>query len=202
MRFETVKNRMQQMINNGIIDTNSSVLCICADMQEKALFQSLDFKNVTISNLNKYNGTNKYKPFKFERQDAMNIQNEKKCFDFVSDGLHHCSSPHKALTEIYRVCKKGIIVFESRDSILMKLAVQFKLTEEYEIAAVLANGSNSGGVDNTQIPNYIYRWTEREFEKTINSCYPIGRNKFMFFYDLNMPKRMRKFKIGKIVLEL
>ena len=39
------------------------------------------------------------------------------------------------------------------------------------------------------MPNYIYRWNEREFEKTLRSLDPTGPNRFDFFYELVLPPR-------------
>src|SRR5207244_6314078 len=104
-----------------------------------------------------------------------------------SDGLHHCDSPHRGLLEMYRVSRRGVLVFESRDSLVMKIAVRLGLTQEYEIAAVAWNGGTCGGVNNSQIPNFIYRWTEREFEKTITAHDPVAPHRFRYFYGLNLP---------------
>jgi hypothetical protein len=45
-------------------------------------------------------------------------------------------------------------------------------------------------VRNTSIPNYVYRWTPREIEKTIHSYAPIGSHRFLYFYAmrLNWPR--------------
>ena len=50
-----------------------------------------------------------------------------------------------------------------------------------------ANGCVAGGVRNTDIPNYVYRWTEREIEKTISSFCPWGRSRFIYRYALRIP---------------
>ena len=46
------------------------------------------------------------------------------------------------------------------------------------MTAVIANNCDAGGVRDTQIPNYVYRWTEREVEKTISSYAPQARHSF------------------------
>ena len=123
---------------------------------------------------------NKFAPFKWSYQDAQSLSFVDNDFDyaFVSDGLHHCSSPHKALLEMYCV---------ARDSLLLKIAQKMNLSQSYELSAVINHGFEYGGVDNSEIPNFIYRWTEREFKKTIQSFNPTGKHNFLFFYDLNLP---------------
>jgi SAM-dependent methyltransferase len=123
-------------------------------------------------------------------QDAQALPYADGSFDwvFVSDGLHHCSQPHRALAEMYRVARQGLIVVEASDNPLTRLAVHWRLTQEYELEAVAGN-RGEGGVDNTAVPNYIYRWNEREFEKTLRSLDPNGPIRFDFFYELVLPPR-------------
>jgi SAM-dependent methyltransferase len=129
-------------------------------------------------------------------QDAHSLPYADRSFDFafVSDGLHHCSQPHRALAEMYRVSRKGVIVVESRDSAAVRVAARLGLAREYEVEAVTTNGGARGGVDDTAIPNHVYRWTEREFEKTLRSLDPTGPITFRFFYALTLPTRLRRLK--------
>ena len=110
-------------------------------------------------------------------------------FDYtiVHAGLHHCASPHRGVCEMLRVARKGIAVFEARDSLLMRLAVHIGLSDEYELAPVAERGA--GGVRNSSIPNAIYRWTEKEFKKTVNSYIPQYQHDFTFFYGYRAPGR-------------
>jgi SAM-dependent methyltransferase len=108
---------------------------------------------------------------------------------FVSDGLHHCSQPHRALTEMWRVARVGVIAVEASDNPATRLAVRFGLTQNYELESVAGNDGRFGGVDDTAVPNYIYRWTEREFEKTLRSFDPTGPIRFRYFYALSVPER-------------
>ena len=73
---------------------------------------------------------------------------------------------------MYRVARKGIIVIESRRSLLMQIANRLGLSPEYEVEAVVGSELERGGVDNTAIPNYIYRWTEDELMRAINHTIP------------------------------
>jgi len=99
-------------------------------------------------------------------------------------GLHHCASPHKALIEMYRVCRKGILALEARDSLVMRSAVALDLVPQFELIAVALAGF---GLRDTPIPNYIYRWTEREVRKTLESAYPHHVHDIEFFYGLRVP---------------
>jgi hypothetical protein len=95
---------------------------------------------------------------------------------------------------MYRVSKKGVIVIESRDSWLMRSLIKLNLTPAYETAAVYDNNCMYGGVNNTCIPNYIYRWTETEVEKTIKSYAPHLIHKFSYKYSYDEPSETKRSK--------
>src|SRR5262249_60002270 len=44
-----------------------------------------------------------------------------------------------------------------------------------------------GGVRNTSVPNYIYRWTEREVIKTISSYAPYVQPEALWFHEFEPP---------------
>ena len=50
----------------------------------------------------------------------------------------------------------------------MKLAVKLNLAHQYETQAVFFNDMKTGGLNNKEIPNFVYRWTEREVYKLIS----------------------------------
>jgi ubiquinone/menaquinone biosynthesis C-methylase UbiE len=130
-------------------------------------------------------------------QDVERLGYQDRAFDFVvvHQGLHHCHSPHRGLLEMYRVARRGVLAFEPRDTRLVRLGVRLGFGQEYEIAAVAGNGLRSGGVGNSATPNFIYRWTEREIEKTIRTFRPEGRAGIRYFSALRVPKeRMRSMK--------
>jgi hypothetical protein len=69
----------------------------------------------------------------------------------------------------------------------MRLANRMGVAEEYELTVVAAEGFRAGGVANSAVPNYVYRWTEREVEKTIRSAAPERRHRFVWFRELELP---------------
>ena len=185
-------------IQNWIGNENltSKVLIVAGGDSDYQVFKDLGFKNVTISNLDiRLNGDEFY-PFEWSFQDAENLSYDNNSFDYVvvHAALHHCYSPHRALTEMYRVSRKGLIFFESRDSWVMRLVTKLGYNQPYEILAVTANNFKYGGVANTDIPNYVFRWTEREVEKTIRSYAPYGNPVFKYSYDFARPLGPSRFK--------
>lgn len=205
LRYEFIKRTLARLIKLNLLCTQDSILAVCSGVAEKKLFENMNFKTVTISSLDGRITDKDFAPFnwKLENVQALSYDNDSFDFVFVSDGLHHCNSPHMALIEMYRVCRKGIIVFESRDSLLMRFANSIGLIPNYEIEAVIHNQYQHGGVNNTSVPNYIYRWTEREFEKTIISNCPEAKHAFRYFYGLNLPyKQANKNKMKYYFLHL
>jgi SAM-dependent methyltransferase len=87
-------------------------------------------------------------------------------------GLHHCSRPHQALHEMYRIARRTVVAVENQDSPLMRLAQRAGLAGVYEFDAVTDGGGTTGGVDGTGVPNHVYRWTRREVEKTVRTFDP------------------------------
>jgi ubiquinone/menaquinone biosynthesis C-methylase UbiE len=179
-------------IYKWITDKNASILVIGGGETDRSVFHSMNFNNVIISNLDSRLKGDEFAPYQWSFQKAEGLSYNDEEFDFVvvHAALHHCESPHRALLEMYRVAKVGIIAFESRDSFLMKFLEKVQLTLTYEHVTVYNNGCEFGGVNNTEIPNYIYRWTEREIEKTINTYSPYAKHDFQYQYGNDIPYSM------------
>ena len=69
----------------------------------------------------------------------------------------------------------------------MRLAVRVGMADAYELAAVTDQGYRTGGLDNTSVPNHVYRWTEAEVVKTLRSYDPTGEPRIEFRYGLRLP---------------
>jgi SAM-dependent methyltransferase len=183
-----------------ITDTNASILICGGGMLDKTVFELAGYQNVTISNIDSRMQGNEYAPFKWAFENAASLTYENNAFDYVviHAAIHHSSTPHKVLTEMYRVAKKGVLCFEARDSAIMRLMEWLKLVQVYEHAAVFYNDCKYGGVDNTEIPNFIYRWTEREIEKTIKAYAPYALHNFYYKYGTSLPCTPETEKKGQI----
>ncbi len=181
-------------LKKHIKDKNSKIIVFGAGPMDVRIFNELEFKNTTFSNLNP-NKNN------FRKINIHNTGLEESSFDYcvAHASIHHSSQPHRAITEMYKVAKKGILIIESNDSLLMRLAVKLKLAEEYEVSAV-NNGST--GVDETFIPNYVYRWTEREIEKLIKSYKPNVNHEIIFDYNNHIKFNNKKFFLLKLILKI
>lgn len=168
---------------------NKTILVLGASYAEAALFHKLKFKKVTLSNINldQLKNTNIFN-FKRKKLDFKFLENVKKnSYDFVivHASIHHTSKPHNALLDMYRIAKDGVLIIESNDSYIMKLAVKLKFSEEFEKSALNKNFF-VGGVDGTNTPNYVYRWTEREIRKLFFSYEPDKEINIKFDYQNNI----------------
>ncbi len=183
----------EKVVSSFIPDPNASVLVVGGGLRDKQVFEGLRFRNVVFSNLDARTAAPSFAPYEWSFQDAETLTFDDSSFDYVVAHavLHHCNSPHRALIEMYRVARKGAIGIEARDSVLMRLFERFGLTQIFEHTAVFMNGSQYGGVRNSAVPNFIFRWTEREVEKTINSYVPQARHRFEYHYGHDAPVTAR-----------
>jgi ubiquinone/menaquinone biosynthesis C-methylase UbiE len=196
---------IKSLISRNIVDPTMSVLVVCGGVADKRLFQELGFTDVTISNLDSRMTGKEFEPYKWSYQDAERLTFPDNSFDLVvvCAGLHHCYSPHRALLECYRVAKQCAVALEARDGFLSRIAVRLGVVDEYEVTAVVGNKLLFGGVANTPIPNYIYRWTKREVTKTIASYAPYTPPRALWFHEFEPPivvLRQRKTVKGLLVM--
>lgn len=176
---------------------SDSILVTAGGNHDRQMMLKANMQNVVISNLEHHAGHTDYSPYKWKRLDAEKIDADDNSYDWVviHAGLHHLAVPAMGVCEMFRVARKGIICFEARDSTLMKLAVKLNLTTDYELQpAFLSNGLH-GGYRNGPIPNYVYRWTEREFIKVINSYAPTHQHDTFFDYGFKVP--LQRFYMAK-----
>lgn len=168
----------RNILTELIQDKSASILVIGAQLADRNAFYDAGFRNVLLTGFDEREMA--YEPFKWVKENGMDLSFDAQTFDYVVTHavLHHMSSPHRGLTEMYRVAKKGVLIFEARDSFLMQVAEKFGLTQKYEVGGCYP----TSGVDGSNIPNYIYRWTEREIEKTINTYDPAYTHKFVYKY--------------------
>ncbi len=172
---------LARLVDARTISKSDSVLVVCGGPLDEKVLQTAGFSDVTVTNLDD-SMSNSF-------QDAENLTLPGDSFDVVvvHAGLHHCYSPHRALLEMYRVARKCVVAFEARDSLMIRAAIRFGLTESYELHAVKMSDRLAGGVANGPVPNFVFRWTEREVTKTIASYDPAHIPTIHFFYNLRVP---------------
>jgi len=145
----------------------------------------LQFKRVTLSNIDlaqlKEAEKYKFKKIKIDFRNLFKIKKNSYDYVVVHASIHHTSRPHNILLEMYRIAKYGILVIESNDSFVMRLSVRLNFSEDFEESALNKN-IYVGGVDGSNIPNYVYRWTEREVKKLFYSYQPDKKINIIFNY--------------------
>ena len=169
-----------ELLERGVLTRDLALVVVGGGELDRSVLASHGFEDVTLTNLDPAQG-------KVEDAEALSYADGRFDFGIVSAALHHCRSPHRALLELYRVSRKGVLALEARDSTLMRLANRLGVAEEYELTVVAAEGFRTGGVANSAVPNYVYRWTEREVEKTIRSAAPEREHDFLWFRELELP---------------
>ncbi len=190
--FEQV---LKQCIDAQGIDLNCELLVIGASNDDTSALRRLGFRRMTLSNLDEEMG-------KFDRPesdvkivtaDVEDMPLADGSYDLVLAHavLHHCRSPHRALLEMLRVSRKHVILLEPNDSLAMRTFVRLRFSFPYEVSAVVGNGFTLGGVQNSCVPNYIFRWSPRDLYQTTASF--LAESEFSLYmrryWDFNVRKR-------------
>ena len=172
-----------------IPDRRASILVVAGGANDRDVLHRLGFVNVVLSNLALNMNPADVSPFRWSRQDVEALNYVEGEFDFVvvHAGLHHCRSPHRGLLEMYRVARKAVVAFEPPDNLAVRAMMRIGLAQTYENAAVRSNDGKGGGVNNTATPNFVYRFTEREIEKAVQSFAPIAHHRFNYAYGYDEP---------------
>ncbi len=180
---------ISHFLQTGLLNTRMKILVVCGGKVDRAVMQKSGFQDVVVSNIDDRTKAKDFAPFQWRHENAEQLTFEDESFDFciVHSGLHHCHSPHRALLEMYRVARKGLLLFEPYDNLVTRLGVRLNLGQEYEHASLFSNKCHHGGVGNTDIPNFVYRWTQQEIVKTINCYAPYARHEIHFIHKMRIP---------------
>src|SRR5829696_6950968 len=129
---------IDQLLRTGILAREMKLLVVCGGRRDERLLREKKFRDVVISNLDAPSDAYGQSPFAWSRQDAERLAFDDGSFDFclVHSGLHHCRSPHLALLEMYRVARRGLLLFEPYDNLLTRIGVRLNIGQEYEHASV------------------------------------------------------------------
>jgi len=183
-------------LQRGTLAPEDRVLVVCGGPLDAVTLKAAGFSHVTISNLGSHIDAESVKPFSWSHQDAEHLTFEDGQFDvvIVHNGLHHCFNPWLGLGEMCRVARKLVIGFEPFDSAMTRLGARLGYGQEYETSAVFSNDCAYGGVANSEIPNYVLRFSEHELRKLARSIYPHGRPQLRFYKAL----RINTSRIAKL----
>lgn len=199
-------NMVQRLLVRGEVSCEMSVLVLCGEQMDAEIFDHLGFSDVTVTNLDERHQESWSTGAQWDHQNAEALDYPDRSYDFVVVhlGLHHCRMPHKALCEMYRVSRKGLLVIEPCENWMVRIGRKLGVGQAYEVHAVAAHGLRGGGVNNTPVPNYVYRWTVENIRHTICSFAPefdhrlyAKSNLVVHWHDLHAKK-----KKGRLVLML
>jgi SAM-dependent methyltransferase len=179
---EKDRSRFRQVLQNCVsaekIDLQGSVLIVGAGCEDVEILHHVGFRRMTLTNLQdsdsfqlpQLNGAD----LDAFNADVEDMQIADGSYDLVlaHEVLHHCRSPHKALLEMLRVSRKHVIIMEPNDSLLMRAFVKLRFSFPYELPVVIDHNFQEGGVRNSCVPNYIYRWNARDMYQTTASFIP------------------------------
>jgi SAM-dependent methyltransferase len=163
------------------IDVTGTVLIVGGRYDDVAVLQRAGFRRMTLTNIESVSQFASGIPARgdvevhIETADAERLHFADNSYDVVvaHDVLHHCRSPHAALLEMLRVTRHHVIVMEPHDSLCMNALGKMRLaTFPYELGAVVDHDGLSGGMRDSCIPNFVYRWNQNEVFKTVSSFIP------------------------------
>lgn len=162
---------LRRHVERGVVKPGDSVLVQFAGTFDEQVCAAVGLTNCTFANIAPDSPSS---AIAGETIDAHEMAYESGSFDHVigHSGLHHCSRPHEALHEMYRIARKTVLFVENQDSAMMRLATRAGVVGWHELPAVVDGDYASGGVDGTGVPNFVYRWTRRELAKAVASYDP------------------------------
>jgi SAM-dependent methyltransferase len=202
--FLAVLDYYKEMVG---IDINATILVIGGTQEDVDVLRHCGFRWITLSNIDSIAET----PESIGTSPVMGVDAEDShlpdnAYDvvFVHEAIHHCRCPHRALCEMLRISKHYVVMMEPNDSACMRLLVRLRFSFPFEIAAVVDNDYEHGGVRNSQVPNFIYRWSRHEVYKAAASF--LAEYRFDLYaqgyWDFNVDERDLKYRqqtrIGKI----
>ena len=167
----TFARLLRRHLETGVIRHDDSVLVQFAGTFDEMVCKEVGLTNATFVNIAPDSPSSEIGG---AVTDAHTMPYESGSYDHVMghSGLHHCSRPHEALHEMYRIARKTVLFVENQDSALMRAATKAGVVGWYELAAVVADGYDTGGVDGTGVPNFVYRWTRRDLIKAVAAFDP------------------------------
>ena len=206
-RFEKV---LRKCVHSMGLDLLSDVLVVGGSAEDGRTLQRIGFTRVMLSNLldprlSEQADLNDAE-MRTVRLDAEAMELPDNSYDLVlaHEVLHHCRSPHKALLEMLRVSRRAVILLEPNNSVAMRILLKLRFSFPYELPAVIASGFQTGGVRDSDIPNYIYRWNAVEMYQTASSY--LAESEFdlytQAYWDFNVDEtelqRRSETRIGSV----
>jgi SAM-dependent methyltransferase len=180
----TDRSRFEQTLRKCVatvgIDLKQSVLVVGGSFRDAHSLYRVGFRHMTLSNVEPLvDAEAETDPIPdaditllYADLEKLPVANASYDLVLAHEVLHHCRSPHAALVEMLRVSRRDVVVMEPNDSSVMRWLTRLRFSAPYELPAVIYNDYKKGGVNNTDIPNFIYRWDPRTIYQTVAACLP------------------------------
>jgi len=181
------------LLRDGTLTLESKLLVVCAGTFDRDVLMELGFRNVVLSNVdNQALQATPDAAFSWchERADALSFPDDSFEWTLVHSGLHHLHVPQRGIAEMYRVASRGILAFEPYRSWFTRAGVALGFGQQYETAAVYHNDFAHGGVDDSPVPNYVYRFSTGEIRRTLQALAPVASPRIRFWYRTRIPGRL------------
>ena len=148
----TYESILVGLSRRGVLCPDDSVFVQFAGEFDRQVVTRLGLRNVSFANLAPDSASSRLP--NAVRMDAHAVPMADRSFDHVIGhaGLHHCSRPHEALHEMYRLARRTVVAVENQDSPLMRLACRFGLVGSYEHEAVADGGGTTEGSTEPEYP--------------------------------------------------
>jgi SAM-dependent methyltransferase len=166
---------LEKCIACTAIDVNDRVLVVGGTQEDAWTLRRCGFSRITLSNIHgALNGPNDPDALPVIAVDAEDIRLPDDSYEviFFHEVIHHCRSPHRALCEMLRVARRQVLMMEPNDSFLMRLICRLRFSFPFEIFAVVNNDFVRGGVRNSAVPNFIFRWNAHEVRQLVSAFLP------------------------------
>ena len=188
---------IKQLVN--FIKKEDEVLIISGSITEVFILKKYGYENITITYYDektKINIEQEFKNINFIKLDLSknNFDIKKYNYVIICNTLHHLNKPHQTILNLYDIANKGLMIFEGNDSFVTRILSKINLMETFENSAISKDGK--GGLLNSNVANYIYRWTEREIAKLLFSYDPKHKNKLYFNYSYDLFNKEVQKKIN------
>ena len=101
----------------------------------------------------------------YSKQNAESLKFDDNSFDYVliKEALHHCPRPWIAITEAFRVCRKGVILIEPHDQQSNGLTIVRILINIFK--KFIKKNNNLSDYNFEEVGNFIFTLNLREIEK-------------------------------------
>jgi SAM-dependent methyltransferase len=159
---------LRKCVEEAGIDVDSTVLVIGGRQDDVECLRRCGFHRITVSTLDGVPDEPEAPgDLPVVAADAEDIRLPDGSYDvvFVHEVIHHCRSPHRAMCEMLRVARSHVVMMEPNESAFTRLLTWMQLSFPFELWAVIDHKYVSGGVRDSQIPNFIFRWNKNELEK-------------------------------------